>query len=119
MEYDWKPSFWEVARSRSWTEHFMMYLGTFGVVIWVIFNPQTWIEWFFVVLLDIAASVGYWTLMINFQRESIQEMNSSLKQQQLQLERLERELNQMVNNDNAENENSFRDDNTNDGAIQP
>lgn len=105
MQDEWKPSFWEVARSQSWTENLLMYFATFGAIIWFIFNPQNWIEWVFIVILDIALTIGYWALMVNFQRKAIGDMHAQLQRQKQQLKQMEERIHQMEN-ESPDNDNS-------------
>lgn len=95
MQDEWKPSFWEVARSQTWTENFLMYFATFGAIILFIFNPQNWMEWVFIVILDMALTIGYWTLMVNYQRKAIGDMHAQLQRQKQHLKQLEIDLQQM------------------------
>ena len=37
---NWKPSFMEVVRSKSWTEHLTAYFITFGVLLYLILSPE-------------------------------------------------------------------------------
>lgn len=94
---DWKPTFWEVANSRSWTENLYMYFATFGAVFYFAFNPQTILEWVFAVIIVTILTFGYWALMINFNREAIHKDYQKFQQQRRELASLDKQLEELEN----------------------
>ena len=89
-----KPSFWEVASSRSWKEHFIIYSSTFGIILYAVFLPEHWMEWVFIISLTAVMTIAYWCFMINYSRNNIQNEYIKLQQQQKELQQLEKELNE-------------------------
>ena len=68
MDENWKPSFKEVAESKSWKEHLIAYFATFGTILYLIASPKEWKGWMAVALGAAALTIGYWAAMINFNR---------------------------------------------------
>ena len=89
---DWMPSFKEVAASRSWTEHIMMYLATFGALLYFVLSPEEWTDWATALLLDAALAAGYWVVMVNINRHFFRRANRQLLREKRQLTMLEEML---------------------------
>lgn len=83
---NWKPSFIEVATSKSWTQHLMMYFVSFGTLLYFLFSPQKWVEWTFIILAASVLTIGYWTMMINFNRNYFKKKNQQLLREKRKLE---------------------------------
>ena len=92
MDENWKPSFKEVAESKSWKEHLIAYFATFGTILYLIASPKEWKGWTAVVLGAAALTIGYWAAMINFNRCYLRKANRQLLQERRRLERLEHDL---------------------------
>ena len=92
MDENWKPSFMEMVGSRSWTEHLMMYFASFGAILYLIASPQDWKGWTLVILGASVLAIGYWVLMINFNRCYLKRANQRLLQERRRLDWLQQEL---------------------------
>ncbi len=96
MDENWKPSFMEVVRGKSWTEHLTAYFATFGVLLYLILSPKDWTEWALTILLAAGLAIGYWVVMINFNRCYLRKANRQLMQERRRLDRLEKELQEVA-----------------------
>ena len=92
MDENWKPSFMEMVGSRSWKEHLMMYFASFGTLLYLIASPQDWKGWTLVIMGAAVLAIGYWTVMINFNRCYIKKANQRLLKERRRLDRLQQEL---------------------------
>ena len=82
----------EMVGSRSWTEHLMMYFASFGAILYLIASPQDWKGWTLVILGAAVLAIGYWVVMINFNRCYLKRANQRLLQERRRLDRIEKEL---------------------------
>lgn len=93
---NWKPSFMEVVRSKSWTEHLTAYFVTFGVLLYLILSPKDWTGWALTILSAAVLAIGYWVAMVNFNRCYLQKANRRLLQERRRLDRIEKELQEVT-----------------------
>ncbi len=93
---NWKPSFMEVVRSKSWTEHLTAYIATFGVLLYLILSPEDWTGWALTILSAAGLAIGYWVAMVNFNRCYLQKANRRLLQERRRLDRIEKELQEVT-----------------------
>ena len=93
---NWKPSFMEVVRSKSWTEHLTAYFITFGVLLYLILSPEDWTGWALTILSAAVLAIGYWVAMVNFNRCYLQKANRRLLQERRRLDRIEKELQEVT-----------------------
>ena len=92
MGENWKPSFMEVPRSRSWTEHLIVYFASFGALLYPFVSPQDWKGWSLVTPGAAGLATGYWAAKINFNRRRLERASRRLLLERRELARLEREL---------------------------
>ena len=93
---NWKPSFMEVVRSKSWMEHLTAYFITFGVLLYLILSPEDWRGWALTMLGAAGLAIGYWVAMVNFNRCYLQKANRRLLQERRRLDRIEKELQEVT-----------------------
>ena len=96
MDENWKPSFMEVVKSKSWTEHLIVYFITFGVLLYLILSPEDWTGWALTILSAAVLAIGYWVAMINFNRCYLKKANRRLQQERRWLDRIEKELQEVA-----------------------